>query len=180
MALTLDQARVGERVAQLTRERIAPREAALFGEVILISVPYGALPQIGQDLAADLKGKVVLDTRNPIPGRDGDMALAARAKGTGVASAELLPGVRLLRAFNSGGFTALRSEAHRTGEKIAIPLAGDDAAALAVASRLVEDAGFEPLVVGPLADAKKFDAGTPVFGRAFTARDLRRILGLAS
>jgi predicted dinucleotide-binding enzyme len=49
-----------------------------------------------------------------------------------------------------------------------------------VASRLVEDAGFEPVVVGSLAEAKKFDAGTPVFGRAFTARDLRRILGLGS
>ena len=49
-----------------------------------------------------------------------------------------------------------------------------------MASRLVEDAGFEPLVVGPLADAKKFDAGTPVFGKAFAARELRRMLGLGS
>ncbi|MFQ5937980.1 MAG: NADPH-dependent F420 reductase, partial [Acidiferrobacterales bacterium] len=62
-----------------------PREAAVFGEVILISVPYGALPQVGRDYAAELKGKVVLETGNPFPSRDGDMAIPARAKGTGVA-----------------------------------------------------------------------------------------------
>ena len=43
----------------------APREAAVFGDVVLISVPYGALRQIGRDLAKELAGKVVLDTGNP-------------------------------------------------------------------------------------------------------------------
>src|SRR5216684_4605004 len=81
-----------------------PREAALFGDVVLISVPYGALPQIGKDLKNELNGKVVLDTCNPYPERDGDMAVEARRKGTGVASAEILPGVRLVRAFNAIGY----------------------------------------------------------------------------
>ena len=51
-----------------------PREAAAFGDVVLVSVPYKATPQIGRDYAAELKGKVVLDTGNPYPGarrRDG-------------------------------------------------------------------------------------------------------------
>jgi len=157
-----------------------PREAAAFGEAVLISVPYSALPQIGRDLAAELKGKAVLDTCNPIQGRDGDMAVAARAKGTGVASVEFLPGVRLVRAFNCVGYSSMRSEAHRAGERLAIPLAADDRAALNIAIRLVEDAGFEPVVVGPLARAKEFDVGTPVFGRALTARELRGVLGIAS
>lgn len=156
-----------------------PREAAVFGEVILISVPYGALPQVGRDYAAELRGKVVLETGNPFPGRDGDMAIAARAKGTNVASAEFLPGVRLVRAFNTIPHHALRSEAHRDGERVGVPLASDDEAALKVASRLVEDAGFEPVVVGPLARAKEFDVGTTVFGQALTAGELRRRLGLA-
>jgi len=157
-----------------------PREAAAFGEAVLISVPYSALPQIGRDLAAELKGKAVLDTCNPIQGRDGDMAVAARAKGTGVASVEFLPGVRLVRAFNCVGYSSMRSEAHRAGERLAIPLAADDRAALNIAIRLVEDAGFEPVVVGPLARAKEFDVGTPVFGRALTARELRGVLGIGS
>ena len=157
-----------------------PREAAVFGEVILISVPYGALPQLGRDLAGDLRGKVVLDTCNPVPRRDGDVAVAALAKGAGVASAELLPGVRLVRAFNTVGASALRSEAHRAGDRVAVPLAGDDALALQIAARLVEEAGFEPVVVGPLVRAKEFDPGTAVFGKALPARELRRALGLGS
>src|SRR5881394_3855327 len=158
----------------------SPKEAAVFGEVVLISVPYGALPQVGKDLQNELKGKVVLDTGNPYPERDGEMAVEARRKGTGVASAEFLPGVRLVRAFNAINSGDLASEAHRSGERIAIPLAGDDSQALEVAQRLVRDAGFEPVVVGPLSRAREFDVGTAVYTRLMTARELRRALGLDS
>jgi predicted dinucleotide-binding enzyme len=153
------------------------KEAGAFGEVLFVAVPYAALPQVGRDLGDSLKGKVVLDACNPIPGRDGDMALEAKVKGTGVASPQFLPGARLVRAFNSVGYTSLQSQAHRAGEKVAIPLAGDDAQALQTAARLVQDAGFEPVMVGSLARAKEFDAGTPVFGKALTAAELRRGLG---
>lgn len=155
-----------------------PKEAGAFGEVLFISVPYAALPSVGRDLGGAMRGKIVLDSCNPVPGRDGDMAIEARAKGTGIASRELLPGARLVRAFNSVGYGRLQAEAHRAGERIAIPLAGDDAEALRAAERLVQDAGFEPVVVGPLARAKEFDPGTPVFGRALTAAELRRGLGI--
>ncbi len=155
-----------------------PAEAARFGDVVLISVPYGALPQVGRDLKKDLAGKVVLDTGNPYPGRDGPMALEARRKGTGVASAEYLPGVRLVRAFNAINSGDLRSEAHRKGAPIAIPLAGDDSEALQVAQQLVRDAGFAPVVVGPLAKAREFDVGTPVYTRLMTEPQLRAALSL--
>jgi hypothetical protein len=155
-----------------------PREAALFGDVVLESVPYSALPQIGKDLKAELAGKIVLDTANPYPGRDGDMAIEARRVGTGVASPRYLPGVRLVRAFNAINFDDLSSEAHRSGQPIAIPLAGDDAEALAVAQRLVRDAGFEPVVVGSLSRAREFDVGTPVYTVLMTAPQLRKALGL--
>jgi hypothetical protein len=155
-----------------------PREAAAFGEVVLVSVPYMATPQIGRDLNSELKGKIVLDTGNPYPQRDGAMAEEARRKGTGVASAEFLPGARLVRAFNAINHNDLSSEAHRAGERVAIPLAGDDAEALAVAERLVRDAGFDPVVVGPLSRAREFDVGTKVYTRLLTAAQLRKELGL--
>jgi hypothetical protein len=155
-----------------------PREAAAFGDVVLVSVPYGALPGIGRDLANELKGKVVLDTGNPYPERDGEMAEEARRKGTGIASAEFLRGVRLVRAFNAIRAQDLRTEAHRKGEPVGIPIAADDERALAIASRLVRDAGFEPVVVGPLAKARTFDVGTPVYTQLLTARELRARLGL--
>jgi predicted dinucleotide-binding enzyme len=155
-----------------------PAQAAAFGEVLLISVPYKALPQLGRDLADSIKGKVVLDTANPYPQRDGEMANAVREKGTGIASPEFLPGARVVRAFNSVGFADLQSQAHRAGDKIAIALAADDPAALKVAVRLVIDAGFEPVVVGRLTRAKDFDVGTPVYGKALTASELRKGLGI--
>jgi predicted dinucleotide-binding enzyme len=155
-----------------------PREAAEFGDVVLISVPYAALPQIGRDLADALKGKVVLETGNPYPQRDGAMAYDARSRGTGITSAEFLPGVRLVRAFNALGDRPLRTEAGRGGDKLAIPLAADDAEAMTIAARLVKDAGFDPVPVGPLARAKDFDFGTPVYGRPMTAYYLRGALGI--
>jgi 8-hydroxy-5-deazaflavin:NADPH oxidoreductase len=155
-----------------------PQEAAQFGDVVLVSVPYKALPQVGRDLANELKGKIVLDTCNPYPFRDGAMANEARAKGTGVASAEYLPGVKLVRAFNAINSNNLVNDAHRPGELVAIPLAGDDAGALAVAQQLVRDAGFEPVVVGPLARAREFDVGTKVYTQVLSAKELRRDLGL--
>lgn len=155
-----------------------PREAAVFGEVVLVSVPYGALPQVGRDLKAELAGKIVLDTCNPYPSRDGEMAVEARKVSTGVADPQFLPGVRLVRAFNAINSGELASQAHRVGEPIAIPLAGDDAQALTVAERLVRDAGFAPVVVGPLSRAREFDVGTPVYTRLMTAPELRKALDL--
>jgi len=156
------------------------KEAGAFGEVLFIAVPYAALPQVGRDLGDTLKGKVVLDACNPIPARDGDMAVEARAKGTGVASPQFLPGARLVRAFNCVGAGYMKSEAHRVGERLGIPLAGDDAAALQIAARLVQAAGFEPVVVGGLDRAKDFDYGTPIFGKPRTAAEVRQILGIRS
>lgn len=155
-----------------------PQSAAEFGDVVVISVPYAALPQVGRDYAKELAGKVVLDTCNPFPGRDGEMAIPAREKGSGIASAEYLPGVRLVRAFNTIPAASLRSDARSGGERIGVPLAADDADATQLATRLVRDAGFEAVVVGGLARAKDFDVGTPVFGKAMSARELRQALGL--
>ena len=169
----LDRLKLGPRARAGT-----PKEAAAFGEAVLVSVPYAALPAIGRDNAAELKGKVVVDTSNPIPARDGDMAKPFLEKGAGVSSQELLPGTRLVRAFNCVGWNQMRTEAHRSGDKLAIPVAADDQGALKVAIGLVQDAGFEPVVVGGLARAKEFDYGTPIFGKPVTARELRQILGL--
>jgi len=155
-----------------------PAEAAAFGPVVLISVPYAATPQVGRDYAKALAGKVVLDTGNPYPNRDGPMADQARTKGAGLSSKEFLPGTRLVRAFNAISYVALHDESNRTGEKIGIPIAADDTDALNVAADLVRDAGFDPVVVGDLAQAKRFDVGTNVYVKLMTAKELKAALGL--
>lgn len=155
-----------------------PDAAAEFGEVILVAVPYAALPQIGQDYAASMAGKIVIDCSNPYPRRDGPMATEALAKGTGVASAEFLPGVRLVRAFNAIGYQSVNQKHHRTGELVAIPVAGDDPEAVRVVSQLVVDAGFDPVVVGGLEQARRFDQGSSVYVKDLTGRELRAALNL--
>jgi predicted dinucleotide-binding enzyme len=140
------------------------KEAAAFGDVLLMAVPYSALPQIGRDLAEPIKGKVVIDASNPIVARDGETATWAREKGAGIASAELLPGTHIVRAFNAIGFSRMAEAAQRPGERIGMPIAGNDAAAIAVASRLVREVGYEPVLVGPLAMGKYLMPGTPLAG----------------
>jgi predicted dinucleotide-binding enzyme len=154
------------------------REAAAFGDVVVVTVPYGALPQVGKDYAAQLKGKIVLDTCNPNPTRDGDMTKDAFAKGTGVMDPIYLPGTRLVRAFNTVGFGLLTPSANKADEKVGIPLASDDKAAMAVVAQMVKDAGFEPIIVGDLSTAKSFDAGTAIYGKALPASAVRTALGV--
>ena len=166
-----------QRAGSRTRAGL-PAEAAEFGDVVFVAVPYAALPQVGRDYAPLMEGKVVIDCGNPYPRRDGPMAAEALEKGTGVASAEFLPGVRLVRAFNAIGSRSVDREAHREGEKVAIPIAGDDEEAVRIASELVVDAGFDPVVVGGLSRAREFDQGSAVYVRDMTAAELREALGL--
>ena len=151
-----------------------PCEAAAFGPIVLVSIPYGAMPQIGADCAGQLDGKIVLDTSNPSEGRDGAMALEAQRKGAGIATAEFLRGTRVVRAYNCIPAAALANNSNRQPERIAIPIGGDDAEALRVAERLVSDSGFDPVVVGSLADTRRFDLGQPLASGQLTADEMRQ------
>jgi 8-hydroxy-5-deazaflavin:NADPH oxidoreductase len=155
-----------------------PAEAVAFGDVILVAVPYGALPQIGEDYAAQMAGKIVIDCGNPRADRDGPMADDAIARGTGIVGAEYLPGTRLVRALNAISFMQVNQQAHREGELIGVPIAGDDPEAVRIAIQLVSDAGFDPVVVGGLDSARRFDRGTEVYVRGLTAREIRDVLNL--
>lgn len=155
-----------------------PDEAARFGDVVLIAVPYGALPDVAREHGELLRGKVVIDLGNPRADRDGPMADSAIAKGTGIASSEYLPGTRLVRAFNAIAYTMIENPTNDAGEKIGIPIAGDDPEAVAIATRLVEETGFDPVYVGGLDSARLFDRGTPVYVQGMSAAELREALGL--
>ena len=134
----------------------------------------------GKNYAAKLKGKVVLETGNPYPERDGVIArqVIDSGLGTGHWSAQWVPGARLVRAFNSVWDRTLAREAHRTPPRVGIPLAGDDPEAMDVAAALVRDAGFDPVLVGPLSRAREFDVGTEPYTRLLTASELRKLLKL--
>jgi hypothetical protein len=153
-------------------------ETATFGDVVLIAVPYAALPAIRDEVGLRLRGKVVIDPNNPVPARDGEMAVAAKEKGAGVSTAALLPGVRIVRSFNSWGYATMAREANRPAPRMALPVAADDAEALKLGMQLVSDAGFDPVNAGSLAASKAFDLGSAVSGRILTAAELRQALNL--
>ncbi len=151
-----------------------PREAAAFGSVLLVSVPYTALPGLGRDLGDLIKGKIIIDTSNPIVSRDGEMAVAAREKGAGIASQEFLPGARIVRAFNAVGAGRMAEAAGKT-ERVGMPIAGDDPDAISVASALIQDVGYEPVLVGTLAAMGKYlIPGTPLGGER-SPEEIRRV-----
>ena len=151
-------------------------EAIAFGDVIFLAVPYGAMPAIGREYGAALKGKIVLDAGNAVSARDGPIADEADRDGIGLTTQKYLPGARIVRAFNTIGYTILQAEAGRADPKLPIPIAGDDADAVRIAGELVRDAGFEPVVAGGLADARRFQRGAPGYGPKANAAELREKL----
>lgn len=140
-----------------------PRDAAAFGEVVMISVPYHALPDVRDELGDLIKGKVVIDTCNPFESRDGELGKAAREKGAGLTSLELLPGARIVRAFNAIGYLKMGA-AHEQPGRIGMPIASDDSGAVEVASPLIRDIGYEPVLIGGMEMGKYLMPGTPLAG----------------
>jgi 8-hydroxy-5-deazaflavin:NADPH oxidoreductase len=157
-----------------------PRDAATFGDVVLLAVPYAAVPATGRDLETELAGKILLDATNPSASRDDPLGIESRSIGVAQTSAKYLPGTRLVRAFCAVDATDVEASIGKRNGKLGVPLAGDDAEAVKVAVQLVIDAGCEPLVVGNLAAATLFQRGGPGFRANTTLPDLRRRLGLGS
>jgi predicted dinucleotide-binding enzyme len=168
-------------VASLGKRATAgtPVEAATIGDVVMLTVPLRAIPDLARELAPSLVGRVVLDTGNAYEKRDGPVAREAAAHPHGSAgwAAGMFPKARWVKAFNTVYFKTLASEAHRAGDRVGIPLAGDDRGALETAAQLVRDAGFDPVVVGPLARGREFEPGTRPYNTGLSARELRTMLG---
>lgn len=156
----------------------SPMEAAGWAEALLLAVPLHAVPALGSAVASATRGKLVLDAGNAIPGRDGDAGEEARRIGTGAFVGRAFPGARVVKAFNTVYYQTLASEAHRPDPKVGIPLVGDDEASLELAERLVRDAGFDPIRIGPLDESRRIDFGSPVWNTGMTAAEIARSLDL--
>jgi 8-hydroxy-5-deazaflavin:NADPH oxidoreductase len=150
-----------------------PLQAAQFGSVVLVSVPYSAMPELERDVSTALAGKVIIDTSNPVSGRDGALAQPAQKLGAGIATAQYLHNRRIVRAFNCIPAATLANESNRQPEPLAIPIGGDDTEALHIAMGLVRETGFDPVVVGSLARTRLFDLGQPLAQGQLTASELR-------
>ena len=165
---------LGERASAGT-----PREAAEFGDVVMITVPLKAMPELARELGPSLAGKIVLDTGNAYEQRDSTFAREATRDPRGSAgwSASMFPRARWVKAFNTVYYKTLEKEAHRKGNQVGIPLASDDKEALDVAAGLIRDAGFDPVLVGDLTVGRKFEPGSAVYNTGMSGPELRAALG---
>ena len=155
-------------------------EAIAFGHVVLIAVPFGAWPALAKQYGTALRGKIVLDLTNLSVQRDGAAVDAAvkKAGNTGDAVAGYLPGVRIVRAFNTTSYASFARNAGRPGVKMGIPVAANDPAAMAAGVQLITDLGFDAVQVGGgLSGSAKFELGGPAAG-VKTAAELKAAMGL--
>ena len=155
-------------------------EAIAFSDVVVLSLPLKAIPALDAGTKEALKGKIVIDTSNPYPERDGQIADLARKDpgGMGAFVSRLLPGARIVRAFNTVYFADLKKTKNGKGETIGIPIASDDEEGLKVAGELAERAGLDPVVVGGLSTSRSFDVGTAVYATSASAKEIREKLSV--
>lgn len=166
------EARLGEHAHAVTAE-----EAAQFGDVVVVSIPFGRYAEIP---AASLDGKTVIDTGNYYPERDGHVEELDQGRTT---SSELvqrhLASAHVVKAFNAIRFDDLRDQADRDGAARlrAIPVSGDDPEAKGTVMQLIDQIGFAPVDAGPLGDGgRRHQPGTPVYAVDLTAGQLRERL----
>jgi 8-hydroxy-5-deazaflavin:NADPH oxidoreductase len=156
-------------VAELgPRARAATGEqAAEAGDIVVVTIPLKAYPGVP---AKPLAGKVVIDTMNYYPERDGHFAEldAGSATGSGLLQRHL-PDSAVVKAFNNIFFRHLQSLARPSGaaDRTFLPIAGDDAEAKAKVTAFLDSIGFGAVDAGSLADSWRQEPGTPVYGSPY-------------
>lgn len=151
-------------------------EALAFGDVIVVAIPLSAYRSVP---VAPLAGKVVIDANNYYHERDGRIAdLDSGATTTSEMLAGHLPQSRIVKAFNAITMTDLENGGRPSGapDRRALPVAGDDADAKAVAIGLYDQFGFDAVDVGPLPEGWRFERGRPAYCVPFNKADLEKVL----
>ena len=154
-------------------------EAEQFGDVVVVSVPFGRYRELPTDAVA---GKVVIDTNNYYPQRDGDFEELDSDRTT---SSELLqahlPGARVVKAFNAIQWMRLRDDGRPAGdpERLGIPISGDDEEAKRTVAELIDQIGFDLVDAGTLAEGgRKHQPGTAAYTEGLPTGELRTRLQL--
>ncbi len=154
-------------------------DAAKAGDIVVVTIPlksYGTVP------VEPLAGKIVIDTNNYYPQRDGHIAELDNESTT---TAELLqahlPTSKVVKAFNHIYAAELTTHGQPTGSKNrrALVIAGNDKEAKATVTHLLDQFGFDTVDAGPLKEGWRIQRDTPGYGPRRTADELRRDLAAA-
>jgi len=148
--------------------------AERFGEIVVVSIPLGRYREVPTDSVA---GKVVIDTNNYYPQRDGQIP---ELDDDSTTSSELLqahlPDARVVKAFNAIVWTKLRDEGRPAGDpdRVGIPISGDDEQAKRAVAELIDEIGFDAVDAGTLAEGgRKHQVGAPAYTQGLPTAELR-------
>jgi 8-hydroxy-5-deazaflavin:NADPH oxidoreductase len=154
-------------------------DAATQGELVVVTIPFKSYLSVP---VAPLAGKVVVDTNNYYPERDGQFAELDDGR---MSSSELLaahlPESRVVKAFNTIYFEHLAAQGQSPGSanRRALPIAGDDTDAKRVVAGLIDAFGFDAIDAGPLSEGRRFQPGAPAYNVRMDVVELRTALAAA-
>ena len=149
-------------------------QAATAGDIVVVTIP---LKNIGDVPVAPLAGKVVIDTNNYYPQRDGHIAELDNEETTTAGLLQRhLPASRVVKAFNHIYAAALTTDGQPAGtpNRRALAIAGDNADAKRVVADLIDRFGFDVVDIGPLSESWRIQRDTPGYGPRRTAEQLGR------
>lgn len=144
-------------------------DAAKLGDAVVLSIPLKAVPDLPEGL---LRGKLVLDTSNYYPFRDGRISDLVESTVTSSEWVEhQLAGARYVKAFNNITAAHIPALARPSGaaDRSALPIAGDDSQAKTEAAAVIDRLGFDTVDAGILADSWRFEPETAAYGRIYFA-----------
>jgi predicted dinucleotide-binding enzyme len=160
-------------------DAVTPGEAVAFGDLVLLALPWVAKEEAIPE-AGPYDGKIVIDAMNPYTEDFEIEDLGDRTSSE--ITRTLVPGARLVKAFNTIYYRRLVAEGkpHGAEGRLAIPVAGDDAAAKAIVMQLIDAVGFDAVDSGNLHDGgRRQQPGTPVYNQPFDASEAREALARA-
>lgn len=171
---------VREKADAIGAEPVSAQDAVAGAEVIVLSIPFGAIPDVAAlfaDVPADV---VVVDTSNYYPHRDGNIAEVDAGKPESIWVSETLCRP-VIKAFNAVLADTLQNHGKPSGapDRIALPIAGDDPVAKKIAEELVDITGFDTVDAGGLAESWRHQPGTPAYCTGLSASELRDALAAA-
>jgi hypothetical protein len=142
--------------------------AAAFGDVILLAIPFGKIPDVAQQVRP-LHDKILIDATNPYPQRDGEIARQVIEDDSQTATgyvATQFAGIPVVKAFNSIYFKVLDEQAFQSGDdRIAVQVCSDDPQAKQTVMQLIEEIGFAPQDLGNLQNSLIFEPNAPLYNQ---------------
>jgi 8-hydroxy-5-deazaflavin:NADPH oxidoreductase len=167
--------------AETGARAVTAAEAARSGELVVVTIPEGAVADLPKDLFVGVPDDVVvIDTGNYYPSRDGSIPAIEDGRPDSAWVSEKL-GRPVIKAFNNIFFVSLREKGtpRGTAGRVALPIAGDPPGARARVMRLVDELGFDPVDAGGLADSWRQQPGSPCYTKDLDALQLKEALAAA-